>query len=63
MLALVEYYLSKVGSRLVNEEDGQGLIEYLLIGALISIGAIVAMTALNTQVGLTFGAITAGITP
>ncbi len=36
--------------RLVNEEDGQNLIEYALIAGIIALGAIVAMTGLKNQI-------------
>ncbi len=35
--------------RLVNEEDGQNLIEYALIAGIIALGAITAMTGLKNQ--------------
>jgi Flp pilus assembly pilin Flp len=61
MLVLVEYYLSKAGIRLVNEENGQGLIEYVLIAALISIFAVVAITAVGPLVDAQFDAVGAAI--
>jgi len=36
--------------RLVREEEGQGMVEYALIIALISIAAIVALQALGPKV-------------
>jgi Flp pilus assembly pilin Flp len=57
MLVLVEYYLSKAGIRLVNEENGQGLIEYVLIAALISIFAVIAITAVGPLVDAQFTAV------
>ncbi|CZQ80824.1 flp/fap pilin component [Trichococcus palustris] len=40
--------------RLVQEEEGQGLVEYALIIALISIAAIVAMPLLGTKISNVF---------
>lgn len=37
-------------NRLVREEDGQNLIEYALVAGIVALGAIVALTALKTQV-------------
>ena len=42
---------------IANEEEGQGMVEYALILALISIVAIVALKALGTTVNGKFGAI------
>jgi len=44
--------------RLVKEEEGQGLVEYALILALIAIVVIGAMQLLGGQVGTTFNNIT-----
>ena len=43
--------------RLVNEEDGQNLIEYALIASIIAVGAIVAMTGLKNQIVIAFNTI------
>jgi pilus assembly protein Flp/PilA len=40
--------------RFIREEEGQDLIEYALLAAIIAIGAVVAMTALSTQINSTF---------
>lgn len=40
--------------RFVREEEGQDLIEYALLAAIIAIGAVVAMRALSTQINSTF---------
>lgn len=50
MLVLVEYYLSKAGI-VLHDEEGQGLIEYVLIAALISVVAIAAIRVVGTNVG------------
>lgn len=46
--------LKTLVARLVNDEQGQDLIEYALLGALIAVAVTLAMTALATQIGLTF---------
>ena len=48
----------KLMKRLVREEEGQGLAEYALILALISIAAIVLMGGLGTKIGEKFKAVT-----
>ena len=54
MLVALKCYLDQAGIRLANEEDGQGLIEYVLILALISIAAIGAMTLLGPAISAQF---------
>lgn len=44
--------------RLVQEEEGQGMVEYALIIGLISVAAIVTMTALGTKISDVFSGIT-----
>jgi len=44
-----------------KDESGATAIEYGLIAALISVAAIGAMTALGTQLGTTFGDVTASL--
>jgi pilus assembly protein Flp/PilA len=46
----------------LKDEKGQGLVEYVLIIAVIAIGVIGAMSLLSTQIGLTFGKVTTEIT-
>jgi pilus assembly protein Flp/PilA len=48
--------------RLFRDESGQGMTEYALILALVAIGAIVAMTALRTQIVAVFDAVRAALT-
>ena len=47
----------EIMKRLVREEEGQGLVEYALIIALISIVAIAAMKLLGEAVSDKFGAV------
>ena len=51
MIALVK--------KLWNDESGQGLVEYALIIALVSVVLIGALTALSGGIGKAFGVITA----
>jgi pilus assembly protein Flp/PilA len=44
-------------ARFVREEEGQDIIEYALLGAFISIIAIVAIRAVGQDVNRIFGAI------
>ena len=48
-------------STLEREEEGQGLVEYALIIVLVSIAAIVTLTALGTKVSDVFAQITAAL--
>jgi pilus assembly protein Flp/PilA len=61
MLVALKCYLDQAGIRLTNEEDGQGLIEYVLILALISIAAIGAMTLLGPAISAQFTAVDAAL--
>jgi pilus assembly protein Flp/PilA len=42
---------------IVNSEDGQTLVEYALIVALVSVALIAALTALTGNIGTVFNAI------
>jgi len=55
MEAMVELY-----NRIVREEDGQGLIEYALIGALVAVALVLGLQALagTGGIGGTFTEIT-----
>lgn len=46
---------------LVEEESGQGMVEYGLILALISVAAIVTMTTLGTNINAMFNKVSANI--
>ncbi|CZQ80835.1 flp/fap pilin component [Trichococcus palustris] len=47
----------KIMKRLVQEEEGQGLVEYALIIALISIAAILVMPTLGAKISDIFSKI------
>jgi pilus assembly protein Flp/PilA len=61
MLVALKSVLDQAGIRLVHEEEGQGLIEYVLIAALISIFAIAAMQLVGPEVSAQFTAVTAAL--
>jgi pilus assembly protein Flp/PilA len=48
-------------NRFVREEDGQDLIEYSLLAALIAVSCIVAMQTLATDINEIFSAIGAAL--
>jgi pilus assembly protein Flp/PilA len=58
MLNLIPYFKAMVGSKLSNEK-GQGMVEYVLIIALIAIVVIAFFPALTDAIGRAFDAITA----
>jgi pilus assembly protein Flp/PilA len=41
----------------VNDESGQDLIEYALVGGLIAVGAIAALSLLSNSIGLSFNSV------
>ena len=42
--------MKKLIVRLVRDDQGQDLIEYILIGSFVSIGALIGATALGVQI-------------
>jgi Flp pilus assembly pilin Flp len=63
MLVALKNCLDQAGIRLANEEDGQGLIEYVLIAGFISVVAIAAITLTGTNVSALWDAVAAATTP
>jgi pilus assembly protein Flp/PilA len=61
MLPVIEYYLGRIGIAL-RDDEGQGLIEYVLIAALISVVAIVTIRLVGTNVGLKWTAVSDALT-
>ncbi len=61
MLTMIEQYLAMAGINL-SDEEGQGLIEYVLIAALISIAAIGALTLLGPQLSGAFTKVDTALT-
>ena len=49
--------MKKTLVRLMNEEDGQNLIEYALVAGVIALGAIVAMTGLKNNISNAFSTV------
>ena len=60
MLLALKYYLDQAGIRF-SDEEGQGLIEYVLIAALLSIVAIGAIVVVGDDVTAKFGEVSDGI--
>jgi pilus assembly protein Flp/PilA len=51
--------MKKLVLRLINETEGQDLIEYALLAALIALAAIVGMQALATGINNKFSSVSA----
>jgi len=49
--------------RLWSEDEGQDLVEYALLVALVSIAAITILGTLGTQISTTFSEVISGLTP
>ena len=47
---------------LLSREEGQDLVEYALVVALIALGATVAMQGLGSEISAIFGSITTSLT-
>ena len=45
--------------RFAQDESGQGLVEYILIIALVAVGLVLALTVFRNQIGNTFDAVDA----
>ncbi len=46
--------LPQLLQRLHQDESGQGLVEYILIIALVAVGLVLALTVFRNQIGQTF---------
>lgn len=53
----------EIMKRLVREEEGQGLVEYALIIAIISLVLVTAGPAVKTAIETKFGEIASGLNP
>lgn len=60
MLLYVEYFLAKAGI-VLSDEEGQGLIEYVLIAGLISIAAIATILLVGPQITTKFNEVLVGL--
>lgn len=56
---MVQYLSAYLNAR--RDEEGQGLVEYALIIALVSITAVAALTALSGGINSAFGTITSSL--
>ena len=61
VLVSLEFLLAKYGI-VLRDEDGQGLIEYVLIAALISVVAIIAITQVGDDVAAYWDTVDAALT-
>lgn len=50
--------LHELFQRFTSDESGQGLVEYVLIIALVAVGLILAMTVFRNGIGQTFDRVT-----
>ncbi|WP_263378061.1 Flp family type IVb pilin [Granulicella paludicola] len=51
-----------IAKNFVNDESGQDLIEYALVAAVVSLGAVATLKPLATEIGSVFTAVTAELT-
>lgn len=63
MLVYIEHYLSRAGIRLVNEDEGQGLVEYILIIALIAVVVVGGFAAFSGSITTKFTEVSAALNP
>jgi len=49
--------LTQLFRQFANDESGQGLVEYVLIIALVAVGLIIALTVFRNRIGQTFDAV------
>jgi Flp pilus assembly pilin Flp len=59
---LITYIRVQTALQSLKNDNGQGMIEYTLLAALISIVALVVITATGTSVNLKFGTVSAALT-
>jgi Flp pilus assembly pilin Flp len=62
MLVSLEFLLARYGI-VLRDEEGQGLIEYVLIAALISVVAIFSTRLVGTNVGTMWTSVSTATTP
>jgi pilus assembly protein Flp/PilA len=54
--------MTRTLARILREEDGQDLIEYALVAALISVLSILAITTVGTAVNQLYESVATGVT-
>ncbi|WP_263378063.1 Flp family type IVb pilin [Granulicella paludicola] len=54
--------LKMIAKNFVNDESGQDLIEYALVAAVVSLGAVASLQPLATEVSSVFTSVTAALT-
>jgi pilus assembly protein Flp/PilA len=50
-----------IAKNFVNDESGQDLIEYALVAAVISLGAVATLKPLATEIGTVFSSVTTAL--
>jgi pilus assembly protein Flp/PilA len=55
--------MKRLIQKFLEDDSGASLIEYVLIGAVISIGTLALMTQVNTDVGTVWTRISAALNP
>jgi len=58
-----DFIMNLVARLQVEREDGQAMVEYGLILALVSVVAVVALTAIGANVNTAFGTVRDALTP
>jgi pilus assembly protein Flp/PilA len=51
-----------IAANFVNDESGQDLIEYALVAAVVSLGAVATLRPLATEIGVVFSSVTTALT-
>jgi pilus assembly protein Flp/PilA len=51
-----------IAKNFVNDESGQDLIEYALVAAVVSLGAVASLQPLAVEVGAVFTSVTGALT-
>lgn len=59
LFALWQWFVA--GHAFLHREDGQGLVEYALVIALIAVALIVSLVALRGQISTTYSSIISGL--
>ena len=62
MFTLINTAAIALQTRVAARQEGQGMVEYILVVGLIALGATLAMTTFSGQVGTAFGSIGTALT-
>ncbi|HEX5164460.1 MAG TPA: Flp family type IVb pilin [Thermomicrobiales bacterium] len=58
---MVQYFIALLDALKTREDEGQGMVEYALILVLVSIAAVVALTAMGDLIGPIFDTVSASL--